>query len=139
MPREGKGSIQNKDGKHYWLTPPELLAELNKEFKFDFDACPFPRMDGFDGLICDWGSSTYVNPPFAGPTAWVRKAIAESEKGKRVVFVFPMPKWALMLLTHPNLKEVRNLKDVRWCAIEDGSPGRGIGQHIAQFILEPPR
>jgi len=62
--------------------------------------------------------------------------MAETEKGKRVVFVFPLPKWALMLLTHPNLKEVRNLKDVKWCATEDGSAGRGIGQHIAMFVLD---
>jgi hypothetical protein len=134
MAREGKGSA--KDGKHYWLTPPELLAAMQREFGFDFDACPYPRPEGFDGLTADWGQSTYVNPPFSGPTAWVRKAISESEKGKRVVFVFPVPKWVLILLSHPNLKEVRNLKDVKWCAIEDGSPGRGIGQHIAQFVLE---
>lgn len=134
MPREGKGSA--KDGKHYWLTPPQLFETLNAEFIFDFDACPYPRPDGFDGLTCDWGDSTYVNPPFSGPTAWVRKAMAESEKGKRVTFVFPAPKWMLMLLTHPNLKEVRNLKDVKWCATEDGSPGKGIGQHIAMFVLE---
>jgi DNA N-6-adenine-methyltransferase (Dam) len=133
--REGKGSA--KDGKHYWLTPPELLEQMRLEFGFDFDACPFPRPADFDGLTVAWGSSTYVNPPFSGPTVWVRKAIAESEAGKSVVFVFPLPKWALMLLTHPNLKEVRNLKDVKWCAIEDGAPGKGIGQHIAQFILTP--
>lgn len=134
MAREGVGS--NKDGKHYWLTPPHLLQELKDEFRFDFDSCPYPREPEFDGLIQPWGSSTYCNPPFAGPTAWVRKAISESEKGKSIVFVFPMPKWALMLLTHPNLREVRNLKDVKWCAVEDGSPGKGIGQHIAMFHLE---
>ncbi len=135
MPREGKGSA--KDGKHYWLTPPALMREMQAEFNFDFDACPYPRPDGFDGLTATWGKSTYVNPPFAGPTAWVRKCLAESEKGNRVVFVFPVPKWVLLLFTHPNLKDIRNLKDVKWCATEDQSPGRGIGQHIAQFILEP--
>ncbi|MDH4163346.1 MAG: phage N-6-adenine-methyltransferase [Nitrospirota bacterium] len=134
MPREGKGSA--KDGKHYWLTPPELLEALTKEFDFTFDACPYPRPEDFDGLTAVWGESTYVNPPFSGPTAWVRKAMAESEKGKRVVLVFPIYKWILMLLTHPNFKEVRNLKDVKWCAIEDGTPGRGIGQHIAMFVLD---
>lgn len=134
MPREGKGSA--KDGKHYWLTPPELMSALQAEFKISYDACPYPRPDAFDGLNSEWGESNYVNPPFAGPTAWVRKVIGESEKGKRVIFVFPLPKWALMLLTHPNLKEVRNLKDVKWCAIEDGMPGKGIGQHIAMFHLE---
>jgi len=134
MPREGVGA--NKDGRHYWLTPPELMAQLQAEFDFDHDACPYPRPEDYDGLVHEWGDSTYVNPPFSGPTAWVRKAMAESEQGKRVVFVFPVPKWVLMLLTHPNLKEVRNLKDVKWCAIEDGKPGKGIGQHIAMFVLE---
>lgn len=112
------------------------MKELENEFRLDYDSCPYPRPDGYDGLTADWGQSSYVNPPFSGPTAWVRKAIMESEKGKRVVFVFPLPKWALMLLTHPNLKQVRNLKDVKWCAIEDGSAGRGIGQHIALFELD---
>ena len=133
MIREGSAA---KDGRHYWLTPPELLAELQALHAFDFDACPYPRPEGFDGLTVDWGQSTYVNPPFSGPTAWVRKAMAEAEKGKKVVFVFPMPKWALMLLTHPLLKEVRNLKDVKWCATEDGKAGKGIGQHIACFTLD---
>lgn len=135
MPREGKGS--SKDGKHYWLTPPPLLAKLQAEFEFDFDACPYPRPAHFDGLTVDWGGSTYVNPPFSGPTGWARKAIAESEKGKRVVFIFPIYKWIHMLLQHPNFKEVRNLGDVRFCAIEDGSPSKvGMGQHIAMFVLD---
>lgn len=134
MPREGIGS--NPDGRHYWLTPPDLMEAMKAEHGFDFDACPYPRPEGFDGLTAEWGSSTYVNPPFAGPTAWVRKAIAESEKGKDVVFVFPVYKWILLLLTHPNLVKVENLRDVKWCAIEDGTPGKGIGQHIAKFVLK---
>ena len=132
----------NKDGKHYWLTPPDLMATLRQEFGFTFDPCPYPKPDGFDGLTCDWGTSNYVNPPFGsiehngkkkGPTAWARKAIIEADKGKRVVMVYPLPKWILMLIAHG--AEVRNLGDVRWCAIEDGTPGPGVGQHIACFIL----
>lgn len=134
MPREGVGP--NKDGKNYWLTPKELMSQLQDEHSFDFDACPYPRPEGYDSLNEEWGQSSYVNPPFSGPTAWVRKAILESEKGKDVVFVFPVHKWILMLLTHPNLVRVENLKDVKWCAIEDGSQGKGIGQHIAKFILK---
>lgn len=131
MPREGIGS--SKDGKHYWLTPPDLMEQMQQEFSFDFDACPYPRPKSFDGLLAEWGQSTYVNPPFSGPTAWVRKAIAEQQKGKTVVFVFPIYKWIHLLLEAG--AEVRNLKDVKWCAIEDGLPGKGIGQHIAMFIL----
>lgn len=133
----------NKDQKHYWLTPPKLMETLEKEFDFDFDACPFPKPESFDGLTCEWGFSTYVNPPFGsivhegkkkGPTAWARKAITEFKKGKKIVLVYPIPKWVLMLLAHAT--EVRNLGDVKWCAIEDGNPGKGIGQHIAMFILD---
>jgi hypothetical protein len=40
----------NRDEKHYWLTPPKLMEELQLEFKFDFDACPYPKPDDFDGL-----------------------------------------------------------------------------------------
>ncbi len=132
MPYEG-----SRDGKHYWLTPPELLAALDAEFSFDFDPCPYPRPEGFDGLTSEWGASNYVNPPFKGPTAWVRKALAEYAKGKRVIFVFPVDKWVLMLLAAGAI--VRNLGDVRWCAVEDSLPGKGTGRHIACFILDPCR
>lgn len=131
------------DGKHYWLTPPDLMSELQQEFAFDFDPCPFPKPDDFDGLTCDWGTSNYVNPPFGsiihegkkkGPTAWAKKAIAEHKKGKRVVFVYPIDKWVLMMLAAG--AKVRNLGDVRWLATEDGSQGKGTGRHIACFVLD---
>ena len=141
---KGNGS----DGKHYWLTPPELMNDLQLEFNFDFDACPYPKPDDFDGLTCDWGNSTYVNPPFGsiwhqgendkkpkkkGATAWARKAIKEAEKGKKVVMVYPIDKWVLMLVKAG--AEIRNLGDVKWCATEDGSAGKGTGRHVAAFIL----
>lgn len=145
-PHENKFHAGNgADGKHYWLTPPDLYAKLNAEFHFDFDPCPFPKPDDFDGLTCEWGQSNYCNPPFGsiihqgkkkGPTAWVRKAIEENAKGKRVVLVYPIDKWVLMLLSTIGAT-VRNLGDVRWHSIEDGTPGKGTGRHIACFILEP--
>lgn len=150
-PEDNKFHVGNgDDGKHYWLTPPDLYRKLAAEFRFDFDPCPFPRPDGFDGLTCEWGASSYVNPPFGsilhqgpndkkpkkkGPTAWVRKAIEERRKGKRVVLVFPIDKWVLMLLDAG--AKVRNLGDVKWLATEDGSEGKGTGRHIACFVLEP--
>ena len=146
-PAENKFHVGNgDDGKHYWLTPPALLAELHAEFDFDFDPCPHPLPLNFDGLTCEWGRSNYVNPPFGsiihqgkkkGPTAWVRKAIIEQQKGKTVVLVYPVDKWVLMLLAAIGTK-VRNLGDVKWLATEDGSEGKGTGRHIAAFILEPP-
>lgn len=132
------------DQKHYWLTPPDLYERLNLEFSFTFDPCPFPKPDDFDGLTCEWGASNYVNPPFGsiihegkkkGPTAWVRKAIEQQKQGKRVVLVYPVDKWLLMLVAAG--AKIRNLGDVRWHATEDGSQGKGTGRHIACFILEP--
>lgn len=149
-PTANKFHVGNsEDKKHYWLTPPDLYERLNIEFgPFDFDPCPFPKPDDFDGLTCEWGQRNYVNPPFGsiihegkkkGPTAWVRKAILEWQKGKLVVLVYPIDKWVLMLLKAivGEHGEVQNLGDVRWLAIEDSSQGKGTGRHIACFVLRP--
>lgn len=145
LPADNKFHKGNgEDGKHYWLTPPELMQSLQLEFNFDHDACPFPKPDEYDGLTSEWGQSTYVNPPFGsiihegkkkGPTAWMRKAIQESKKGKKVVVVYPVDKWILMMLEAG--AKVTNLGDVKWIATEDGSAGKGTGRHIAQFVLNP--
>lgn len=145
-PKQNKFYAGNhSDGKHYWITPPALYAELDAEFHFDFDPCPYPLAEGFDGLTCEWGQSNYVNPPFGsimhegrkkGPTAWARKALVEQQKGKLVVLVYPIDKWVLMLLATLG-SEVRNLGDVHWLSIEDGLPGTGTGRHVACFVLRP--
>ena len=134
------------DNKHYWLTPPEIYEQLNLEFDFDYDPCPFPKPEDYNGLKVEWGESNYVNPPFGaytdltdgkkkGPTAWAKKAIQEFKKGKRVVYVYPVDKWVLMMLEAG--AKVRNLKDIKWLSIEDGSKGVGTGRHVACFILDP--
>lgn len=140
---------KGNDGKHYWLTPPLLMEDLQREHQFDFDPCPYPKPDDFDGLTVEWGESNYVNPPFGsimhkgpddkkpkkkGMTAWVRKAIAEHKKGKKVVLVYPIDKWVLMLIQAG--AAVTNLGDVKWVATEDGSEGKGTGRHIAKFELK---
>jgi hypothetical protein len=147
QPHDNKFHVGNgSDRKHYWLTPPELYARLDAKFHFDFDPCPFPLLEGFDGLTCEWGQSNYVNPPFGsimhqgrkkGPTAWARKAIEEWRKGKTVVLVYPIDKWVLMLIEAivGSDGDIRNLLDVRWLATEDKSAGKGTGRHIACFIL----
>ena len=137
----------NKDGKHYWLTPPELLAELNAVHgPFDFDPCPYPKPEGFNGLDEEWGKSNYVNPPFGsivldgkkkGPTAWARKAIAEHQKGKDVVLVYPIDKWIHYLISAGAV--LKSLGDVRWHSIEDNLAGKGTGRYIMAFILKGPR
>jgi hypothetical protein len=75
------------------------------------------RLDGYDRMtgIPDGGTIWHEGRK-KGPTAWVRKAIAEHRKGKIGA-------------------DVRNLGDVRWLATEDGSVGPGTGRHIAAFVL----
>jgi len=77
-------------------------------------------------------------PKKKGPTAWMRKAMLEQEKGKLSVVVFPVPKWILMSLTAcGGCDDVRNLGDVRWLATEDLTAGKGTGRWIAAFIFRP--
>lgn len=129
-----KGGIVNSKGKRFWLTPPDMMKALKKEFGITYDACPYPRPKGFDGLLKkNWGKVTYVNPPFVRPTAWDRKAIAENKKGKTVIFVFPIDKWIHYLLTAG--AEFRSFGDVKWCCTRTKKPGRGIGRYTMGFIL----
>jgi hypothetical protein len=76
-----------RDGKPYWLTPADLPKKLDDEFHFDFDPCPYPVPPLFDDLTVEWEKSNYVNPPFVRSTKWVRKAIREHIKNRKVVFV----------------------------------------------------
>ena len=57
-------------------TPSGFYNQLNDEFYFDFDPCPFPKPN-WDGLRRDWGERNYCNPPYKprGTIAkWVDKA-----------------------------------------------------------------
>jgi hypothetical protein len=49
--------------------------------------------------------------------------------------VYPIDKWVLMMIEAG--AKIRNLKDIRWRATEDGTTGPGTGRHVAMFLLEP--
>ena len=92
-------------GKDDWETPADLFEELHKEFHFTLDAAAsndnhkLPRYFTVeqDGLAQDWaGEVVFCNPPYSrktktnpGQEAWVRKALAESQKGATVVMLIP--------------------------------------------------
>lgn len=114
--------------KKYWLTPPEIYQALNDEFHFDFDPCPYPRPDDFNGVAIPWGNMNYVNPPFrrsdgafgAGPTAFVRKAIEEQKHGKSTVIVIPTMSFINMLLEAD--AEPWSMGRIHWLDAESGQP-----------------
>lgn len=131
----------NGDKVGYWLTPPDLMKRLDDEFHFTFDACPYPRPAGFNGLIEEWGERTWVNPPVGAGislTKWARKAIMELGRGKMVVIVLPLPWWARILLEAG--AEVRTLGSVPWMNAKgehrpSGSGGGKVPDTL--FILRP--
>jgi hypothetical protein len=126
--------------KKYWLTPSPMYQALNDEFHFDFDPCPYPRPEDFNGVAIPWGKSNYVNPPFrrsdgafgAGPTAFVRKAICEKEKGNSSVIVIPTMSFINMLLEAG--AECRSMGRVRWQDTETSEVWKSPSS-ITCFIL----
>lgn len=135
-----------KDQKHYWLMPPDKYNELNAEFHFDFDPCPFPRPEGFDGLTADWGRSNWVNPPFTGmakepgkrkigPMAWARKALIERGKGNLSVLIFPIYQVRVISFLEDHNAEIRYYGKVIWLAVEDNTPNPAPSSSIQPCVL----
>lgn len=126
---------------HYWLTPPEIYMQLDEEFHFDFDPCPYPRPDEYNSLDISWGKSNYVNPPFRtkdsadgrGPTAFVRKAIEEHKLGKKSVLMIPTQSYVNLLLEAG--AELRSAGRVRWISGKTGEPWKAPVA-ITTFILK---
>src|SRR3990167_8480060 len=62
---------------------------LKEEFNFNFDPCPLNSKE--NGLIKEWGTRTFVNPPYGREIGkWVKKSHEESFKGKIVVMLMPV-------------------------------------------------
>lgn len=135
----------SEKGRH-WLTPPELYRSIADEFgPFDFDPCPYPLPEGFNGLEVPWGQRNYVNPPFRrhdgvdgrGPTAFVHKAIAEAKEGRSSVLVLPVQSYVMLLAAAG--AEIRSMGRVRWLEVDSREPMKGPSP-ICAFILrgKPP-
>ena len=76
-----------KSNKQSWETPEKIFNGLDKEFHFNDDPCPTSYCG--DGLAREWGTSTFVNPPYNQIARWLQKGCHEAQKGKVVVFLIP--------------------------------------------------
>lgn len=70
----------------HWSTPKEVYDKLDSEFHFNFDPCP---LHGNGGLDIDWGSRTFVNPPYSAIKDWIKKGYETSQGGTTVVLLIP--------------------------------------------------
>lgn len=70
-----------------WATPAETYDALNAEFAFADDACPLGGER--NGLMREWSSPCFVNPPYSNIRAWMDKAMLEWRAGKTVVLLVP--------------------------------------------------
>lgn len=69
-----------------WSTPEDTYKTLDQEFHFNDDPCP---LGGVQGLDREWGTSTFVNPPYSEIKKWVAYGYEQSQKGKIVVMLIP--------------------------------------------------
>ena len=120
-------NINREKKDEYWLTPPDIYQNLDMEFRFDFDPCPYPLPKDHNALEMEWGKMNYVNPPFRksdglgfGPTAFVRKAIAEFQKGNGSVLLLPVQSYVNLLLEAGAI--LRPMGRVAWLEATTGEP-----------------
>jgi site-specific DNA-methyltransferase (adenine-specific) len=110
--------MKNRNLKHSdnWATPKAFYDKLNAEFQFDFDPCPYNENDipEKDGLVIEWGSRNFINPPYSRKLkeAFIKRAIDESKNGKLCVMLLPVSTSTRVFhdMIQPNASEIRFIK-----------------------------
>jgi len=105
-------NIEHKDD---WKTPKYIYDELNKEFDFDFDPCPYQHdFSLWNGLDIEWGKRNFINPPYSRKLKelFVKKAIEQSKLNKLCVMLLPVSTSTVLFHDYilPNKKEIRFVK-----------------------------
>ena len=84
------GSYESK-GFDNWMTPLNLLEDIENEFGELFDPCPKDFDYSFDGLEISWSRDKvcFVNPPYSKIKLWVEKCHNEWLLGSQIVLLIP--------------------------------------------------
>lgn len=134
---------RNLEHKDDWATPPYFYKELNKEFDFTFDPCPYQHdIEEWDGLEVEWGLRNFINPPYSRKLkdAFVVKAINESKLGKLCVMLLPVSTSTQLFHKYilPNQNEIRFIeKRIKFCGINTfGEYVTGkAGMHDSMLVI----
>lgn len=131
---------RNLDHSDHWQTPDYLYEELNIEFNFTFDPCPIHSK--FDGLKVKWGKRNFINPPYSRKlkTAFVKKAIEESKKGKLCVLLLPVSTSTVLFHEdiQPNAREIRFLRGrVKFIGVNTFGEevSNKVGMHDSMIVI----
>ena len=73
----------------HWSTPDSIYAELNKEFGFTFDPCPF--MSTVDGSKIAWSGRVFCNPPYSSIPEFIRRGLLSLSERTCELLVFLLP------------------------------------------------
>jgi hypothetical protein len=74
-----------------WKTPQAIYNQLDFEFHFTFDPCPYQSNELMALLAKEWRGSVFVNPPYDNIDNFMDKALLEFRKGNAKVVVFLVP------------------------------------------------
>jgi site-specific DNA-methyltransferase (adenine-specific) len=137
-----KDKEEKKMANDKWETPKDLYDKLNAEFHFNCDPCPLDYKEGIspNGLKMEWGTSTFVNPPYSKPKLWINKAIEESHKGKIIVMLLKSDTSTLWYheLIVPNAERIEFIKGrLKFTGVNKrtGKPVIGIPCKYASIIV----
>ncbi len=103
---------RNLEHKDDWKTPKYIYEQLNKEFNFDFDPCPYQHdLSLWNGLEIEWGKRNFINPPYSRKLkeSFVKKAIEQSKLNKLCVMLLPVSTSTVLFHDYilPNNKVIR--------------------------------
>ena len=91
--KKGKFAWHSASANVEWSTPQDLFDALDSEFRFTLDVCATAenaKCGAFfspdqDGLSQVWRGVCWMNPPYRGIAAWMRKAYESATAGAVVV------------------------------------------------------
>ena len=85
-------NIQGTRDSDNYATPKKFYNQINAEYGFTFDPCPYKHDFRWNGLEVDWNGNIYCNPPYSSIEPFIEKGIVEIRKGnaKKIVYLIPV-------------------------------------------------